>query len=61
MNLKQIDLRLLRSFIATARAGNFVKASQILHITQSALSQQMKELAGHLALPLFEKKGASLF
>ena len=60
MNLKQIDLRLLRSFIATARAGNFVKASKTLHITQSALSQQMKELAGHLALPLFEKKGRQL-
>lgn len=60
MNLKQIDLRLLRSFITTARVGNFVKASEALHITQSALSQQMKELASHLALPLFEKKGRQL-
>ena len=60
MNLRQIDLRLLRSFIATARAGNFVKASHTLHITQSALSQQMKELSSYLALPLFEKKGRQL-
>ena len=61
MNLRQIDLRLLRSFVTVARTGNFVKASEILHITQSALSQQMKELAIHLAIPLFEKKSRQLF
>lgn len=60
MNIKQIDLRLLRSFLTVARAGNFVKASEIINITQSALSQQMKELAGYLDLPLFEKKGRRL-
>lgn len=60
MNIKQIDLRLLRSFLTVARTGNFVRASAALSITQSALSQQMKELASHLELPLFEKKGRSL-
>lgn len=60
MNINQIDLRLLRSFIAVARTGNFVKASEILNITQSALSQQMKELGAHLDLPILEKKGRSL-
>ncbi len=60
MNINQIDLRLLRSFIAVARAGTFVKASQVLSITQSALSQQMKELSSHLDLPIFEKKGRQL-
>lgn len=60
MNIKQIDLRLLRSFLTVARTGNFVRASEALSITQSALSQQMKELAGHLDLPLFEKRGRSL-
>ena len=60
MNIKQIDLRLLRSFLTVARTGNFVRASKALSITQSALSQQMKELASHLELPLFEKKGRSL-
>lgn len=59
MNINQIDLRLLRSFIAVARAGTFVKASQVLNITQSALSQQMKELSNHLDLPIFEKRGAN--
>lgn len=60
MNIKQIDLRLLRSFLTVARTGNFVRASEALSITQSALSQQMKELAGYLDLPLFEKRGRSL-
>jgi LysR family cyn operon transcriptional activator len=60
MNLKQIDLRLLRSFLAVSRSQNFVKASESLNITQSALSQQMKELASHLDMPLFEKKGRRL-
>ena len=60
MNINQVDLRLLRSFIAVARAGNFVKASESLNITQSALSQQMKELSSHLDRPIFEKKGRRL-
>ena len=60
MNIKQIDLRLLRSFLTVARTGNFVRASEALNITQSALSQQMKELAGHLDQALFEKRGRSL-
>lgn len=60
MNVKQIDLRLLRSFLTVSRAENFVKASESLNITQSALSQQMKELASHLDLPLFEKNGRRL-
>lgn len=60
MNIRHIDLRLLRSFIAVARAENFVRASESLSITQSALSQQMKELGSHFPSPLFEKKGRKL-
>lgn len=57
MNLNAIDLRLLRGFLAAARAGTFARAAQQLHITQSALSQQMKELAERLELTLFERQG----
>ena len=57
MNLNAIDLRLLRGLLTVARAGTFAKAAQQLHITQSALSQQMKELAGRLELTLFERQG----
>lgn len=57
MNLNAIDLRLLRGLLAVARAGTFARAAQQLHITQSALSQQMKELAERLELTLFERQG----
>ena len=57
MNLNAIDLRLLRGLLAVARAGTFARAAEQLHITQSALSQQMKELTGRLELTLFERQG----
>lgn len=57
MNLNTIDLRLLRGLLAVARGGTFARAAQQLHITQSALSQQMKELAERLELTLFERQG----
>ncbi len=57
MNLEAIDLRLLRGLIAVARFGSFARAAQQLHVTPSALSQQMKELSGRLGLVLFERQG----
>lgn len=60
MNIHRIDFRLLRSFLVVARVGNFVRASEVLSITQSALSQQMKELVSYFKLALFEKKGRRL-
>lgn len=57
MNLDAVDLRLLRGLIAVARLGTFARAAQQLHITPSALSQQMKELSGHLGVALFERQG----
>jgi len=57
MNIQRIDYRLLRSFLVVARIENFVRAAEALNITQSALSQQMKELASHFNSALFERKG----
>jgi hypothetical protein len=57
MNIHRIDYRLLRSFLVVARIENFVRAAEALNITQSALSQQMKELASHFNSALFERKG----
>ena len=57
MNIHRIDYRLLRSFLVVARIENFVRAAEALSITQSALSQQMKELASHFNSALFERKG----
>lgn len=57
MNLSSIDLRLLRGLAAIARTGNFVAAAQQMHVSQSALSQQMKELGDRLGLALFQRQG----
>jgi DNA-binding transcriptional LysR family regulator len=57
MNIMTIELRLLRGFTAIARTGNFVAAAQQMHVTQSALSQQMKDLGERLGLTLFERQG----
>lgn len=57
MNLRAVELRFLRGFIAVARSGTFALAAQHMNVTQSALSQQMKELADRLGLTLFERQG----
>ena len=57
MNLSAIEFRFLRGLVAIARAGTFLAAAQQLHLTQSALSQQMKELGARLGLTLFERQG----
>lgn len=46
-------LQLLPAFEASARLLSFSKAGQELHITTAAISQQIKQLEGHLGLPLF--------
>jgi len=46
-------LQLLPAFEASARLLSFSKAGLELHITTAAISQQIKQLEGHLGLPLF--------
>ncbi len=57
MNLQAVELRFLRGFVAIARTGTFSLAAQHMNVTQSALSQQMKELADRLGVALFEREG----
>ncbi len=47
----------LRQFITLARAGSFVKASSLLHITQPALSRSIKALEEELGQLLFDRVG----
>lgn len=53
----RIDLRLLRSFIVLAKSTGYVKAAEILNLSQSALSQQMSDLTDALGQNIFEKIG----
>ncbi|MEW6645225.1 MAG: LysR substrate-binding domain-containing protein [Pseudomonadota bacterium] len=57
-----MDFRQVRYFLAVAEHENFRKASEALHIAQSALSKHVLELESRLDAPLFERlpKGVRL-
>lgn len=51
-----IELYELRQFVAFADAGTLSKAAKILHLSQPALSRNMKKLEDDLRLTLFERR-----
>jgi LysR family transcriptional regulator, low CO2-responsive transcriptional regulator len=53
--MKNVTLRQLRVFAAAARHMNFSRAAEELHLSQPAVSTQIKELAALVGLPLFER------
>ena len=53
-------LNVLRGFEAAARLGSFHQAAQELHLTQSAISQQIRSLEELLGQPLFHRLGRSV-
>ncbi|HHQ4474506.1 LysR family transcriptional regulator [Aeromonas sp. S41-2] len=53
-------LNVLRGFEAAARLGSFHQAAQALHLTQSAISQQIRSLEELLGQPLFHRQGRSV-
>ena len=54
---RNLDLTALRSFVAVAETGGVTKAAQQLHLTQSAVSMQLKRLEESLAQPLLDRSG----
>ncbi len=56
-----MELRQLKYFIKTAEMLNFTEASKQLFITQSTLSQQIKQLETELQVMLFDRIGKKIF
>ena len=51
-----LEVRHLRTLAALRDTGSLVRAAQLLNLTQSALSHQLKLLEEHYAAQLFERK-----
>lgn len=55
--MRNATFRQLRIFVEVARHLSFARAAQALHLTPPAVTMQIKELEGHVGLPLFERQG----
>ncbi|MBN8283829.1 LysR family transcriptional regulator [Zoogloea sp.] len=60
MPRRRITLRQLETFSAVAHMGSFTRAAEALHLTQPAVSIQVRQLADTVGLPLFDQAGRSL-
>jgi len=56
-----ITIRQLQVFEAVARHASYTRAAKGLHLTQPAVSMQIKQLEGSVGLPLFEQIGKRIF
>lgn len=50
-----MELRQLEYFVAVAEERNFTRAAERVHISQSGVSAQIRQLEGELGAPLFER------
>ena len=50
-----MSIRHLRTLLAIAERGSFAAAARDVHITESAVSMQMKALEAELGVPLFDR------
>ncbi len=57
MMIPNLDIDLLKTFLAIADTGGFTRAAEEVHKTQSAVSMQMKRLEDVLGRPLFARDG----
>lgn len=60
MSRRRITLRQLESFATVARLGSFSRAAEALHLTQPAVSIQIRQLAETVGMPLFDQAGRTL-
>ena len=60
MPRRRITFRQLETFAAVARLGSFTKAAESLHLTQPAVSLQIRQVVDVIGLPLFEQNGREI-
>ena len=59
--MKNFTFRQLMLLEAVARHSSFTRASEELHLTQPAVSTQIKQLEEEVGMPLFEQLGKKIF
>ncbi|MCW8886423.1 MAG: LysR family transcriptional regulator, partial [Motiliproteus sp.] len=57
----KMTLRQLTLFDCVARHMSFTRAAEEMHLTQPAVSIQLKQLEEHVGMPLFEQIGKKLY
>lgn len=55
--MSRLPLNFLPAFIAVAQKGTLRAAAESLHLTHSAVSQQIGEIESRLGFPLFDRRG----
>lgn len=55
-----MDLRVLKSFVTICKLGNITRASEVLFISQPALTRQLQELEDELGCKLLIRNTRSL-
>ncbi|MFV0512171.1 MAG: LysR family transcriptional regulator [Jhaorihella sp.] len=58
--MRNLDITTLRSFVAVADSGGVTRAAGFLHLTQSAVSMQIKRLEETLGLNLLDRAGRGI-
>lgn len=58
--MAELNYHHLRYFLEIARERSLTRAAQKLHVSQSALSIQLRQLEDRLGQPLFERRGRQL-
>ncbi|MEP2640977.1 LysR family transcriptional regulator [Roseobacter sp.] len=58
--MRNLDITTLRSFVTVADAGGVTRAAGFLHLTQSAVSMQLKRLEDLMGVELLDRSGRTI-